>query len=516
MIPILFDKKTTQFATNGIGRLVDIIEGSVENEGNGVFDLYFQYPIDGHFFANIKNGNFVVADVSPTKKRQIFEIYQVVKEINGRVGVYAHHVSYRQSFVPVKPFQADGITNTINGLNENAMEANPFTFTTDLTNEDSSYVQNVPKSLRACLGGSEGSILDTFSGSSGIEYIFDNFNTFITLNAGRDNGVFLRYGKNITDLEQEENIENVVTGVLPYWQSQDRTIVVYGSIQYSQAVTNYGYHRTELLDLSDQFETAPSELDLNQAGLNYITRASGPNTNIRIKFIEAPKYFENVGVFESVDLWDVVHVVYAPLNITFDSKVIKTTYDFIRERYTEIEIGDKKSNIASTIAANVGDISKLNLANNRLISITQTIDEEIGQIKSNVASVEGSLRETQEGLTETIRTQATEISQETASVQIRAFSQEVDKSIEGIEKRVESLETTVEVSTAGLTIKQNNEGSYFLITDTSAQVYVDGILSAKFGDGGTLSDEYTLDNAWHLDTVNNEETFILYYAKKVN
>ena len=42
---------------------------------------------------------------------------------------------------------------------------------------------------------------------------------------GQDNGVVIRYGKNLTDLEQDRNISNVATGIYPYWTDMDGNLV---------------------------------------------------------------------------------------------------------------------------------------------------------------------------------------------------------------------------------------------------------------------------------------------------
>ena len=64
-----------------------------------------------------------------------------------------------------------------------------------------------PSSIRSRLGGTRGSILDTYGG----EYEWDGYTIKLHSERGSDKGVTLRYGKNITDITQEENIENTIT-----------------------------------------------------------------------------------------------------------------------------------------------------------------------------------------------------------------------------------------------------------------------------------------------------------------
>ena len=208
-----------------------------------------------------------------------------------------------------------------------------------------------------------------------------------------DFGVALRYAKNITDLNQEESIENTITGVIPYWQNSDATVSFYGDIQYTSTASQYAYHRTEILDLSSEFQTAPTLAELNQARQNYILRAEigNPEKNIQVSFIDLSQTTE--GVPETVDLCDIVHVIYEPLGITYDAKVIKTVWDVLRDRYSSIEVGTVRSTFSKTIASTIGEIHELHLSNNRLISITQTINYELGEVQTTVARVGGDLRD---------------------------------------------------------------------------------------------------------------------------
>lgn len=395
MIPILFEKNSQSFQTNGIGRLAGCIDCYVTEERNGQFDLEMVYPTVGVLYNELQVGRIICAKPNRTQTRQAFEIYKITKPLNQRVTVLAHHVSYRQSFIPVEPFTETGISRTLTALNSHCLETSPFTFTTNITNSETVYFQNTLKNLRQCLGGTKGSLLDLFGG----EYEWDNFTVKLWKHRGSDKGVALRYAKNITDINQEENIENTVTGVIPYWQNSDGTVSFYGDIQYTSTASQYAYHRTQILDLSSEFQTAPTLEELNQARANYILRAEigDPEKNIQVSFIDLTQTTDSNAVLETVDLCDIVHVIYEPLGITYDAKVIKTVWDVLRDRYSQIEVGTVRSTFSKTIASTIGEIHELHLSNNRLISITQTINYELGEVQTTVAQVDddlGALRTT--------------------------------------------------------------------------------------------------------------------------
>ena len=212
MIPILYASNETNFTTNGLGALCDAISCRVSEERNGVYELEMVYPISGRGFSDISDRSVIKAIPSPYRKPQLFRVYRHTKPLSGSVTFYARHISYDLSGIPVRPFTAGTASEAITGVPSASVISNPFEFWTDKQTL-ASYDYKTPANARSVLGGVSGSILDVYGG----EYEFDNFTVKLYANRGRDNGVTIRYGKNLTDLEQERNISNVYTGVYPYW-----------------------------------------------------------------------------------------------------------------------------------------------------------------------------------------------------------------------------------------------------------------------------------------------------------
>lgn len=505
MIPRLFDGNATEFNTNGIGALTDCISCEVTEEGKGIFVLEMRYPVTGVHYEDIKVTNFIVAKPNQLQDRQAFTIERISRPINGIVTVYCNHISYGQSFIPVAPFNANGITATLQGLLTNALVDNPYTFTTDLTNEASLFNLVAPASLRKCLGGMDGSISDVFSGSNGVEFLWDNFNTFITLNRGKNNGVSLRFRKNITALDQTLSIEELVTGVLPTWSNSDNTVNLYGEIQYSPYVSNYPNPRIEIIDLSNEFEegVTPTLAMLNQAGQRYINRNNVglPKNNIKLSFVDLSSVETPYKMLaETINLYDLVHVYYEPLGIEYNARVIKTVWDVLKNRYIEIEVGNIKNNIAQTIADNIGDISQLHLTNNKLISVTQTLDYEMGEFQRTISSVEGYVYGDDDniGIAQMIENSATQVRQDAEQISASATRAIYDD----LGNRIEDLETTVSITVDGLKISQNQQGSYVLITDSGMEIYVGGQRTAYATKDGFYASTYITDK-WHIQPMNS-------------
>ena len=217
MIPVLFDAAASTFKTNGLGRLSSAKSCKVTEERNGQFELEMDYPISGEHYGDIALSRIICAVPADGKDPQPFRIYQISKPLNGVVTVYARHISYRLSLIPAVPTDetASSAEGALKLLKANAAEECPFSFESDVTTEGT-YTIDTPASIRSQLGGTSGSVLDVYGG----EYEWDNWTVRLHKARGYDTGIVLRYGKNITDIKQEESIESTVTGVLPFWRQE--------------------------------------------------------------------------------------------------------------------------------------------------------------------------------------------------------------------------------------------------------------------------------------------------------
>ena len=510
MIPILFSGTATDFTTNGIGRMMDCLSCYVSEERNGPYVLEMVIATTSPIYNDIEVGKTIVVTVSDGT-RQAFDIYSISKPINHRVTLKANHISYRLSYIPVTPFTAEGITDTIQGLSDNALETSPFTISTDFSNADSVYTQNIPKSFRACLGGSQGSLLDTFGGGGAGEYKWDNFTVNFLMHRGQNRGTTFRYGKNITNFEYLQDMDEVVTGVLPYWANADATAVFYGDIQYAGNHAQYPNPRTVVLDLSSEFEEAPSRSELDEAGLEYITNStiSLPKDNITISFIDLAKTGEQA-ILETVQLCDTVTVYYEPLDISYQSKVIKTSWNVLKERYEEIEIGQPKSNLSSTLAKDITDIAE-NISSNAMVSVIQQIDYENGEIVDAIARVTERVTEVEGDIDDINNVTIKEITENYNTIKqtVDGTEQtigEVKRKTDGNTESIEKLETYITTDINGITIGNNQSGIVghfgnssldFLDGDTRV-TWIDGEEQTLGAKSVSLGSPDTITNRWKL------------------
>lgn len=388
MKPILMNpsETLTQMLTsqsNGLGRL-NAQRCVVTEERNGMYEAELTVFIDDDHFSSLSVGS--VLKLMTNEGLQMFRVYQITKPINGVCTVYAHHITYDLAKAPVFPFTATGASSVVNGLVSHLASPYEFSISTDIVNTQSTFTLTEPKYFRECLGGYQGSVLDVFGG----EYEWDNLTVRLLAHRGSDNGVQIRYGKNLTDIQQETNIESMYDAVIGYATVDETTTT--GTIQM---ITQVSSPKTMLVDFSDQFESGDTVTveELNTLAQNYIQShdLSTPKVSIDVSFIAlaSTDQYKDIAPLEHVKLCDTVHVLFEKLGVNASAKVIKTEYDSLNERLLSVEIGDAKSNLNSVIDSTVADANAsqtraVNAVDGAVANLTNMILNSLGLFVSKV------------------------------------------------------------------------------------------------------------------------------------
>lgn len=354
MKPILFPSTATEFTTRGLGALSDAISCIVTEERNGLYELEMQYPQSGIHFSEIQNRCIVYAIPSPYREAQPFRVYRITRPINGIATIYAQHISYDLAGIPVNPFTAGSAAEALSGMASHTAVESPFSFWTDKSTT-ANFSVLVPSASRSVLGGVEGSILDVYGG----EYLFDKFFVRLYNQRGNDNGVVIRYGKNLTDVEQDANISSVATGVLPYWVGAEGELVQ-GNIVNVDGT--FDFVRIMTIDFSSDFENQPTASELETRAMQYIksNKIGVPSVSISVSFVqlEQTEEYKDLALLEKCDLCDTVTVQFEALGINAKAEIVRIITDVLLERYESVEVGDIRANIAYTIAHQQQKIEK--------------------------------------------------------------------------------------------------------------------------------------------------------------
>ena len=345
---LLYDPEEKLFDTNGIGSLADAVSCIVTEERNSSFELELVYPITGQHYADIQYRSLIFVKPNPFDQPQPFRVYRISKPLNGLVTVYAWHISYDLNGIPVKPFHTYTIDATLSALTTNAAITNDFTYTTDKPDSMAGEVwTDAPYSARAILGGIEGSVLQTYRG----EFKFDRFNVALLTNRGANNGVTLRYGKNIVGMTQDEDYSGLYTGVAPFWKGEDTAVYLPETIVFAQG--SFGFERILSLDLSGEFDAEPTLDQLRTRAAQYISdnAISTPKDSLDIDYAMD-------ATIGSVRLCDTVSCLYMALGVQATAKVVKTVYDALLERYKSITLGSIRSNFADAYAQQTQNLTR--------------------------------------------------------------------------------------------------------------------------------------------------------------
>lgn len=351
MKPVLFAPTATEFTTNGLGKLSDAANCTVKETRNGAFELTLKYPIEGIHYAEIQQRSIILAKPNPVDLAQPFRVYRISKPINGLVTVYAYHISYDLTGIPVSPYSAASVQAALAGFSTNAVAANPFTFWSDMTASGDFTVKS-PASVRSLLP----TVLEVYGG----EYKYDKYTVRLYQQRGVNRGVTIRYGKNLTDLKQDENCSNVYTGVYAYYSGGNG--IVETNPKVTPAPGTYDYTRVLPLDLKAEFKETPTAEALKAAAEQYMSdhNIGVPEVSLNVSFVqlEQTQEYKDLALLERVELCDTVTVIFERLGVNATAQVTSTVYNVLIDAYDSVTIGNVRKNVAMTIAEQAQEIAK--------------------------------------------------------------------------------------------------------------------------------------------------------------
>nr|DAI39592.1 MAG TPA: tail protein [Caudoviricetes sp.] len=445
--PRLYPPTATAWDTNGLGALSDCIFCVVEETLNGPFELEMQYRLNGLHYADITLRSLILAKPNPTARPQPFRVYKISRPINGVVTINAQHLSYDLSGIVIEPFNAPSLASALEGMKTNAVTENPFEYETDKT-VISDFVVSYPSSARSLVAGQRGSLLDTYGG----ELEFDRYQVKLWAHRGKDNGVTIRYGKNMTDVNQEEDGSGVYTGVYPYWYSEEEGSADLGS-SYVPVEGEFDFTRVLLLDLTEEFENKPTAEELTQKAQEYISNHDPgvPTISTTVSWYQSKDFVENV------NLGDVVGVYFSRLGISAKAKIVKTRYNALQNRYESVDIGSVRSSIAGTIVSmdqGVSSVTQYTVTETRRITkeLEMTADSLRSAISDSAQNTTQLIQQSQAIIMEALQEYATtgDLEQLRSSMQSRfeILAGQIEASFTSISETVSDLdgETTRQFS----------------------------------------------------------------------
>lgn len=333
----VFNANEKSFSNNG-EKILHPLKAVILKEDNGDYELELETRIEDKDY--VVNDKIIVCD-TPWGE-QGFRVYNPQKK-NNKITCTCKHLFYdTASYLIEDAYVVDkGCNDALDHLNKACDTETPFVTLSNIQEINSLRV--VRKSLEEAIS----SVVERWGG----HLVRDNFNVSIMREIGQDNGVTLRYSKNIQDISVKEDWSKVVTKLLPVGKdglTLDDTYITTTDLNPNDE--NYGlrYERpyTKTVSFSQEIpdeekedtnfdEEAYLKQDLKDQAIAYMKENCVPKINYSVK-----AQIDNI-----TDIGDTIEVYHEILGIKMMTSVISVKYDCIQERYTEVNFGNFSSKL---------------------------------------------------------------------------------------------------------------------------------------------------------------------------
>lgn len=360
----LFSSTDILYSSNG-DKIIIPTKAKVHKEDNG--DYYLDLETNLDYINDIVQGNILVANTP--QGNQAFRISNVTAT-RKKITAKCYHVFYdSENYLIQDSYVVDKNCNdALDYLNSATDNTSPFTTLSDI-NTLNSY-RCVRKSLYEAIQ----TIIERWGG----HLVRDNWDIKIMSSIGQDNGVTIRYGKNLKTITCEANWDNVVTKLMPVGKDgillnaldNTKDVYVYSGISYTIPFTKTISFNQDInvedYETEELYQEALLE-DLRIQAEDYVNTNCYPQLNYTLK----------ANIDRITDIGDIVEVDDERLGLSLLTNVISYDYDCILEKYIQLEFGNftqKLSNLMTTISTNTQ--TAITEANQNLqISLTNELQE---------------------------------------------------------------------------------------------------------------------------------------------
>lgn len=247
-----------------------------------------------------------------------------------------------------------------------------YTGQSNITKLSTAYYQ-FKNLIEAINGDDENSFINRWGG----EIFFDNFKIIINETIGTDNGVEIRYGKNIPvdGFSQEVDTSAVITRIYPK-AFNGYTMTNSGYVD-SDLINNYPTVKAATITFDDvkmaedaQEDDAANGIIIcnNQTELDtaltqkcneqFSAGVDKPKVTINCQMVQLAntEQYKDYAILETVSLGDTVHCINNHLGIKTDARVISLTYDSILKKVDSVVIGDYEYNYFNNVTSTVNRV----------------------------------------------------------------------------------------------------------------------------------------------------------------
>lgn len=337
---------------------------------NDVWQLDIDIPIGNEDF---KAGAVISVD-TPYGKRQLYRIQDTDRDMdNASATAYPIFLDSRNDCFlwDVRP---------TNKIGQDALDimlaGSKYTGQSDITTASTAYY--VQKNfIEALNSDDENAFLKRWGG----EVAYQNFKIIVNNRLGADNGLRVEFGFNLTGLQEQVDMSNVVTRIIP--KAFNGYILPDNEVVDSPLINNYPVVYTRVIEYQDVklAEDATEEDEDNgtiicatmeelyaalrtKANAEFDAGIDLPNITYDVDMVDLSRtdlYKDYAGLL-NVQLGDTVHVKNRRMGIETTARVITLVYDCITQKVTSLTLGDYEANYFNDVSSTVSTVNGLNEA----------------------------------------------------------------------------------------------------------------------------------------------------------
>lgn len=334
----------------------------LEVELNGMIEVTLEHQYDklGRW-KYIEEDNIIRVPYPGKQEGQLFYIYDKDKGMTG-VKCKARHIFFdlaSEVLVDCRPTNCNGKEAL-----RKMLEGTGFTGHSDIISINTAHYIRKHIANEALISDDENSFMNKWGG----ELDVDNFNVYMNNRTGGEYGVTFKYGRDLINLNENSNIDSIITRVIPVGFNG---ITIPETYVESPLINKYRKVKTDVVKFDyikvkespedeegyDTLEEAQEALreaakELFNDGLDKLLY----QLDLEVTKLENTLKYEDYKDILTTGLGDTVGVEHIDIGIDIKTRVIKFTYDCIKEKYKSITIGnyiendiDRQNSVESTL-----------------------------------------------------------------------------------------------------------------------------------------------------------------------
>ena len=334
----------------------------LEVELNGMIEVTLEHPYDKFGrWKYIEEDNIIRVPYPGKKEGQLFYIYDKDKGMTG-VKCKARHIFFdlaSEVLVDCRPTNCNGKEAL-----RKMLAGTGFTGHSDIVSINTAHYIRKHIANEALISDDENSFINKWGG----ELDVDNFNVYMNNRTGGEYGVTFKYGRDLINLNENSNIDSIITRIIPVGFNG---ITIPETYVESALIDKYRKVKTDVVKFDyikvkespedeegyDTLEEAQEALreaakELFNDGLDKLLY----QLDLEVTKLENTLKYEDYKDILTTGLGDTVGVEHIDIGIDIKTRVIKFTYDCIKEKYKSITIGnyiendiDRQNSVESTL-----------------------------------------------------------------------------------------------------------------------------------------------------------------------